>query len=91
MHRDQVFGVPAGAELLASTDICQNQGFVIADKVITVQGHPEFATDIMTELLESRHSMGLFTDDMFKDATKRNRQDHDGLLVARGFIRFLQQ
>jgi len=90
MHRDQVFGLPAGAQLLAETDICANQGFLIPNKVITVQGHPEFTSGIMRELLEARKEQGLFTPELFESGMKRNVDEQDGLLVARGFIKFLQ-
>ncbi|KAK3688218.1 class I glutamine amidotransferase-like protein [Podospora appendiculata] len=91
MHRDQVFSLPAGAELLAETDICPNQGFIIPGRVITIQGHPEFTEFIMDELLRARHSTGLFSDDVFQSGMDRNGDHHDGLVVARAFIKFLQQ
>lgn len=91
MHRDQVFNVPAGAELLASTDKCMNHGFIIPGRVITVQGHPEFTEDIMREILELRHESGLLTDEVFKSGMARNGDDHDGVLVAQAFLRFLQE
>ncbi|KAK0637072.1 class I glutamine amidotransferase-like protein [Bombardia bombarda] len=91
MHRDQVFALPAGAELLAETDVCPNQGFVVPGKVITVQGHPEFTDFIMEELLKARHATGLFTDDMFQSGLERNKQQADGELIASVFVKFLQQ
>ncbi|GAB1319289.1 Class I glutamine amidotransferase, putative [Madurella fahalii] len=90
MHRDQVFSVPAGAELLASTDKCMNHGFVIPGRVITVQGHPEFTEDIMREILELRHETGLLTDEVFQSGMERNGDHHDGVLMAQVFLKFLQ-
>ncbi|KAL2190027.1 class I glutamine amidotransferase-like protein [Thermothelomyces heterothallicus CBS 203.75] len=90
MHRDQVFSVPPGAELLASTEKCENQGFIIPGRVITVQGHPEFTEDIMDELLELRHQSGLFTDELYQSAKTRNGDHHDGVFVAQVFVKFLQ-
>ncbi|KAL2020458.1 hypothetical protein VTK56DRAFT_8424 [Thermocarpiscus australiensis] len=89
MHRDQVFSVPAGAELLASTDKCANHGFVIPRRVITVQGHPEFTEDIMREILESRHETRLLTDEVFQSGMARNGNHHDGILIAQVFLKFL--
>ncbi|KAK4213810.1 class I glutamine amidotransferase-like protein [Rhypophila decipiens] len=89
MHRDQVFSLPATALPLAETSICPNQGFLIPEKAITVQGHPEFTPTIMHELLESRKEMGLFTPELFQSGMERNQQD-DGLLVARVFVKFLR-
>lgn len=91
MHRDQAFSVPAGAELLASTDKCMNHGFVIPKRVITVQGHPEFTEDIMRELLELRHENGLLSDDVYDSAVARNGDHHDGVLMAQVFLKFLQE
>lgn len=91
MHRDQAFSLPAGAELLASTDKCMNHGFVIPGRVITVQGHPEFTEDIMREILELRHETGLFTDELFQSGMERNGDHHDGVLMTRAFLKFLQE
>lgn len=91
MHRDQALGVPAGAELLASTEKCPNHGFLIAGRVITVQGHPEFTDDIMQEILITRHVTGLFTDEVFQSGMDRRADEHDGVMMARVFLRFLQE
>ncbi|KAG7287529.1 hypothetical protein NEMBOFW57_007041 [Staphylotrichum longicolle] len=91
MHRDQVFGVPAGAEVLASTEKCPNHGFIIPKRVITVQGHPEFTEDIMGEILELRHESGLLTDDVYQSGVARNGDHHDGILMAQVFLKFLQE
>lgn len=91
MHRDQALGVPAGAELLASTEKCPNHGFLIAGRVITVQGHPEFTDDIMQEILITRHGTGLFTDEVFQSGMDRRADEHDGVMMARVFLRFLQE
>ena len=90
MHQDQVYGIPAGSHLLASTEKCPNHGFVIPGRAITVQGHPEFTEDIMRELLELRHESGLFSDEIFSNGMRRNADDHDGVFMAKGFIKFLQ-
>lgn len=90
MHRDQALGVPAGATLLASTDKCPNHGFVIPGRVITVQGHPEFTEDIMEEILETRHSAGLFDNELFSDGMGRRGEEHDGVLMAKVFLEFLR-
>ncbi len=89
MHRDQVFGLPEGAELLASTPACPNHGFLIPGRVITVQGHPEFTADIMREILDLRHGTGLFSDDLYQAAVARNGDHHDGVLIAQVFLKFL--
>jgi len=42
-HGD-TFDLPAGAELLASTDLCRNQAFSLGPRVIAFQFHPEADT-----------------------------------------------
>ena len=91
MHRDQVFGLPAGAELLASTDKCPNHGFIIPGRVITVQGHPEFTADIMGEILELRHESGLLDDEIYQSGVARNGDHHDGVFLTQVFLKFLQE
>jgi len=89
MHRDIVFEYPDGVEALAYSDRCQVQGMYARGKVITVQGHPEFNQEIVTELLESRHAVGIFDDGMFKDGMDRVGKRHDGVAVSKAFIKFL--
>ena len=43
----------------------------------------------MTELLETRHRQGIFDDDVYKDGLARVGKDHDGVAVAKAFLRFL--
>ena len=61
----------------------------IPNRVITVQGHPEFNEEIMREILESRHRMGIFDDETFATALTRVVKPHDGLVVSKAFLRFL--
>lgn len=89
MHRDIVFEYPAGAEELGSSGGCQVQGMFIPARVMTVQGHPEFTEEIVAELLESRHAQGIFGDEVYEEARGRVGRPHDGVVVARGVLRFL--
>jgi len=90
MHRDQAFGIPPGATLLASSAKCPNHGFLLPGRVITVQGHPEFSSDIMQEILEARYATGLFTEDVYQSGMARRNDSHDGVMMARAFLKFLQ-
>ncbi len=89
MHRDIVETLPAGAELLGFSPRCANQGMYIRNKLITVQGHPEFNEGIVTELLETRRLQGIFDEDMFQEAMTRVGRRHDGVAVGQAFLRFL--
>lgn len=89
MHRDIVYEYPDSVQKLGHSPPCAVQGMYIKDRLITVQGHPEFTADIVEELLESRHERGIFDDAMFEDGMKRVRERHDGVAVGAAFIRFL--
>lgn len=90
MHRDAVFSYPAGAIPLAETDVCPVQGMLIPGKVITVQGHPEFTEGIVREILEARHAIAIFSDEVYESGIDRVANDHDGVAIARAFIKFMQ-
>jgi len=89
MHRDIVFYYPQGVEQLGSSPVCKVQGMYGKKRLITVQGHPEFNTTIMTEILNKRYDLGIFDDFMFETAMSRVKLHHDGVVVAKAFLRFL--
>lgn len=89
MHRDIVYTYPDSVEQLGYSDRCEVQGMYIKNRLITVQGHPEFTEQIVTELLESRHASGVFDDTMYEDGMVRVVKPHDGVAVGAAFLRFL--
>lgn len=50
-HRD-TFELPSGAELLASTPVCQNQAFRLGSHVLGFQFHLEFTIEGITTLID---------------------------------------
>lgn len=94
MHRDHVPTVPPSFHLLGSTPIAPNQGMVRlypsasapaagdvspADvHIFTVQGHPEFRTQITQEIVKARHSTGLLDKDIVADYERRAGWQNDG-------------
>jgi len=89
MHRDAVYEYPPEVEQLAYTDKCSVQSMYIQKRLITVQGHPEFNQEIVTEILKTRHAAGIFDDATFEDALGRADKYQDGVVVAQAFLRFL--
>jgi GMP synthase-like glutamine amidotransferase len=89
MHRDIVYTYPDGVERLGQSPRCEVQGMYVKNRLITVQGHPEFNGDVVAELLENRHQRGIFDDAMYEDGMARVRKHHDGVAVGAGFLRFL--
>ena len=56
-HQDQVLQTPEGATVYAKSDFCENAGFYINDKVLTMQAHPEFLVDFIKDLLSARRDL----------------------------------
>ncbi|CAM3095908.1 glutamine amidotransferase-related protein [Vibrio rarus] len=53
-HQDQVTTVPKGVKVIASNDFCPNFMLAKDNHILTVQGHPEFAVDFTSKLVEKR-------------------------------------
>jgi GMP synthase-like glutamine amidotransferase len=91
MHRDIVADFPPDSIPLASTTLCPVQGMYVPKKYITVQGHPEFTAEIVSEVVNVRHNAKVFSDEMFEDAMSRVNLDHDGVKIASAFLNFLHE
>jgi GMP synthase-like glutamine amidotransferase len=91
MHSDAVLTVPEGAHLLGSNAACAIQGLYLPGRYLTVQGHPEFTNDIVSEILTNRHKTGVFPDDVFREGMSRAPAHHDGVAIGRAFLRFLRE
>ncbi|KAK4979489.1 hypothetical protein LTR66_003537 [Elasticomyces elasticus] len=91
MHRDIVYAYPPHVDQLAHSPLCAVQGMHLQNRLLTVQGHPEFTRDIVTEILASRRDQGIFDEAMYQDGMRRVGDRHDGVVVAVAFLRFLLQ
>lgn len=91
LHRDVVATYPEGVVPLAHTDKCLNHAMYIPRRVITIQGHPEYNDEILGEILVARNKSGIIDDESFKSAMARLKNKHDGVLVARAFLKFLME
>ncbi|KAL1967995.1 hypothetical protein VTN77DRAFT_2412 [Rasamsonia byssochlamydoides] len=89
MHRDIVYGYPPDVTPLASSPRCAVQGMYAPRRLITVQGHPEFTDEIVSEILDSRSKAGIFTEEEYKEAMGRVKNQHDGIAVGVAFLKFL--
>jgi GMP synthase-like glutamine amidotransferase len=54
VHHDQVFELPDGATLLASSDSTPIAGFTVGSRVLAVQPHPEFGVAVADTLYRHR-------------------------------------
>jgi hypothetical protein len=98
MHRDHVPSVPPSFHLLGSTSVTRNQGMVqFSDlnarvpevdgsmpsiHILTLQGHPEFTTGIVKEIIRVRGKSGAMDKDTAENGLIRadDRNDGDGII-----------
>ncbi len=86
-HQDQVFDLPAGARLLASSEFCPVAAFAVQDHVFCVQAHPEFVEDYSSFLLNKRRA--LLGEEKYSTCMQGLAQGHEGLAVARMMVAFV--
>ena len=86
-HQDQVFDLPSGAKLLATSDFCPVAAFAVDDHVFCVQPHPEFVEDYSAFLLDKRRAV--FGEEKYQAYTQSLAQGHDGLVLARMMVAFI--
>ncbi|OJJ75206.1 hypothetical protein ASPBRDRAFT_479990 [Aspergillus brasiliensis CBS 101740] len=89
MHQDIAYGYPSEVVSLGASPRCAVQGMYVPGKLITVQGHPEFREDIMTEILSLRTAAGLFSKEQSDDAFSRAGIPHDGIAITVAFLKLL--
>ncbi|SPN99694.1 related to P.aeruginosa anthranilate synthase component II [Cephalotrichum gorgonifer] len=91
VHRDEVKSVPPNIHALASTPSCPVQAMCLPGRYLTIQGHPEFTEDIVREIADRQHGMGSVSDELYEDAIRRVGLEHDGVAIARAFVKFLEE
>jgi GMP synthase-like glutamine amidotransferase len=86
-HQDQVFDLPSGAKLLATSEFCPVAAFAVDDHVFCVQPHPEFVEDYSAFLLDKRRAM--FGEEKYQAYTQSLAEGHDGQALARMMVAFI--
>lgn len=89
MHRDIVHYYPPNVIPLGSSPSCAVQGMYLPGRFITVQGHPEFNEEIVSEIVKSRKENGVFSEEQYQDAINRAGLEHDGVAIGVACLRFL--
>jgi GMP synthase-like glutamine amidotransferase len=77
-------------EVLGQSPTCEVQSLYTPNKLITVQGHPEFNQEIMTEILTVRHKAGVFGDEAYEKYMGKVAGRHDGRDIGGVFVRFVR-
>jgi len=67
-HQDQVVELPAGAEVVGSSDFCKNAAITYGGHIFTVQPHPEYGGDFIGGLIRTR-GKGVVPDALLAEAT----------------------
>lgn len=88
-HQDQVFELPAGATLLASSEFCPVAAFALEQHVFCVQPHPEFVADYSAYLLHRRRA--LLGEAHYTTSINSLALGHDGAHVARMMVAFIEE
>jgi len=87
-HQDQVFDLPKGATLLASSAFCPIAAFSVRDRVFCIQAHPEFVTEYSVYLLDKRRTS--LSEEHYTLSRTSLQNPHDGLHVARMMVAFVE-
>jgi GMP synthase-like glutamine amidotransferase len=87
-HQDQVFELPPGATLLASSAFCPVAAFAVEQHVFCVQPHPEFVEDYSAYLLNKRRTQ--LGESLYHASHDSLALGHDGLQVARMMVAFVE-
>jgi GMP synthase-like glutamine amidotransferase len=86
-HRDQVFELPKGATLLASSAFCPVAAFAVDERILCVQPHPEFVEDYSAYLLDfRRRALG---EALYAQAQQELTKGHEGAAFARMMVAFI--
>jgi len=88
-HKDQVVELPEGAKLIATSDFCPVGGFVIGDRVMTLQGHPEFQPAYSQDLMTMRREV--LGESVFNAGMASLEKETDEDRVGRWIVDFLLQ
>lgn len=88
-HRDQVNRLPPEAERLLSNDFCPNAAFYIPNRVLAIQGHPEFSVAYARALLQYRKEQ--LSPEQLAKVEHSFSVPHEGERVGRWMARFLEE
>ena len=88
-HRDHVAALPPGAKILASTPATPVQMFALGQRVLCMQGHPEFYGDIVADLIQSRLDRGIISPELAGEGLDSLKDPADRRVLRDMILRFL--
>ena len=88
MHQDQITKLPKGAINFLSSQFCNFSGFYIENKVLGIQQHPEFTSELCRDLiLKRKEKIG----EKYKIALKSLNKETHGSILGQWMAEFLNQ
>jgi GMP synthase-like glutamine amidotransferase len=88
-HQDQVIALPTGATVLGRSEHCDVAMFEVGDRMLGIQGHPEYSTTYAAAALETR--LDLIPHELVVAARATFSHQTDAAAVSEWIARFLGQ
>lgn len=89
-HQDQVVEVPEGAQVIGSNEFCANAALVYGDNILTIQPHPEFTAEILSDIINLR-GKGVVPDSLLHEASSRLDAPTDSQAFADRMAQFFNR
>ncbi len=89
-HQDQVTSVPKGAKIIAHSPFCAVAGLAYGTHGLSVQAHPEFSSEFIEGLMDSR-GKGVVPEALLSKARTRLNDKIDQPLLARKIANFFKK
>lgn len=89
-HQDQVVEKPEEATVIARTEFCKYAGLRYDDRIWTIQPHPEYDSDFMSGLIETR-GKGVVPEPLLAEARAKLDMPTDRMEVARVMADFFKK
>ena len=86
MHQDQVTTIPTEATRFLDSHFCHNSGFYIEDRVLAIQQHPEFTSELCRDLIVRRKER---IGKQYKPALQSLDIQHQGEYVGQWIANFI--
>ena len=86
MHQDQVTTMPTEATRFLDSHFCHNSGFYIEDRVLAIQQHPEFTSELCRDLIVRRKER---IGKQYKPALQSLDIQHQGEYVGQWIANFI--
>jgi GMP synthase (glutamine-hydrolysing) len=88
-HQDQVTELPQGASVVGSSGFCRYAALAYDDRAYTIQAHPEFEADFVSELIEARRN--LLPEDIATRGINSLAIETSSTKIAEGIVEFFKR